>query len=50
MAQKVVKATTTKKKKANVSPKVMVKIKATYNNTIITITDYQGNAISTSRI
>lgn len=36
------------KKKANVSPKVLVKIKASYNNTIVTVTDYSGNTISSS--
>lgn len=48
---KAQKATTTKvsKRKKKTSPsKVLVRIKATYNNTIVTVTDYAGNAISAS--
>lgn len=38
-----------KKKKAKVSsPKVLVKIKSTYNNTLVSVTDYTGNVISAS--
>jgi small subunit ribosomal protein S11 len=41
------KAQVVKKKKAKViSPKVLVKIRSTYNNTIVTITDYNGDVIS----
>lgn len=39
---------TTKKKKKTAPSKVLVRINATYNNTIVTITDYNGNAISAS--
>src|SRR5688572_30129797 len=38
-----------KKKKVKLSsPKVLARIYSTYNNTIISITDYQGNVIATS--
>ncbi len=38
-----------KKKKAKVSvPKVLVRVNSTYNNTIISVTDYAGNVISYS--
>lgn len=37
-----------KKKLKLTSPKVLVKINSTYNNTIISVTDYQGNVISAS--
>ncbi len=38
-----------KKKKAKVtSPKVLVKVNSTYNNTIVTITDYNGDVISSA--
>jgi small subunit ribosomal protein S11 len=47
--KKAPKATEKKKKKLKVSsPKVMVKINSTFNNTIISITDYAGNVISQS--
>lgn len=43
------KATTKKKKKIKVTtPKVLVKIKSTYNNTLVSVTDYSGNVISSS--
>lgn len=43
-AEKVV-----KKKKAKISvPKVLVRVNSTYNNTIISVTDYAGNVISYS--
>lgn len=43
------KVTTKKKKKAKVTtPKVLVKIKSTYNNTLVSVTDYSGNVISSS--
>lgn len=48
-AQKGAKAAVVKKKKAKVtSPKVLVKIRSTYNNTIVTITDYNGDVISSA--
>ncbi len=50
-ANKTVAAKTTevkKKKKKSVSPRVLVKVWATYNNTIVSVTDYEGNVISTS--
>lgn len=47
-AKTTTKKTTTKKKKKNCSPKVLVKIKATYNNTIVSVTEYDGRVISTS--
>lgn len=38
-----------KKKKVKLSsPKVLVKIRSTYNNTIISVTDYDGSVISNS--
>ena len=38
-----------KKKKAKISvPKVLVRVNSTYNNTIISVTDYAGNVISYS--
>jgi len=37
-----------KKNRKTTSPKVLVKIKATYNNTIISVTDHDGNVVSTS--
>ena len=43
-AAKVVK----KKKLKLSSPKVMVNIRSTYNNTIISVCDYEGNVISQS--
>lgn len=47
MAKKVV--TKTKKKKAKlVSPKVLIKVNATYNNTIVSATDYDGNVIAST--
>lgn len=40
---------TKKKKKNKISvPKVLVKIRSTYNNTLISVTDYSGNVISSS--
>ena len=36
------------KKKKKAPSKVLVRIKASYNNTIITITDYKGNTVSSS--
>ncbi|MCA9380880.1 30S ribosomal protein S11 [Candidatus Dojkabacteria bacterium] len=41
--------TTTKKKKKKTAPtKVLVRINASYNNTLVTVTDYNGNTISAS--
>jgi len=37
-----------KKKQKLASPKVLVKINSTYNNTIVSVTDYQGNVIAAS--
>jgi small subunit ribosomal protein S11 len=38
-----------KKKKAKVaSPKVLVKVRSTYNNTLVSVTDYSGNVIAAS--
>jgi small subunit ribosomal protein S11 len=37
-----------KKKKRVVAPKVMVKVKATYNNTIVSVVDYEGNVLAAS--
>ena len=37
-----------KKIKKLTSPKVLVKVNSTYNNTIVTITDYNGDVISTA--
>lgn len=37
-----------KKKKRVSSPKVLVRINATYNNTIVSVTDYEGNVIANS--
>lgn len=45
---KVVDKTPKKKKKKLVAPKVLVKITATYNNTIVSVTDYDGNVVSAS--
>lgn len=45
---KAVKQQAPKKKKKLNSPKVLVKINATYNNTIVSITDYEGNVIASS--
>ncbi len=43
------KVTEKKKKKSKLtSPKVLVKINSTYNNTIVSVTDYQGNVIAAS--
>lgn len=36
-----------KKKKVS-SPRVLVRINATYNNTIVSVTDYEGNVIASS--
>lgn len=48
-AQKNIKIAPAKKKKKNMSsPKVLVRVKATYNNTLVSITDYEGNVISAS--
>lgn len=47
-AKKPVKAEKKKKKLKLSSPKVLVKIFSTYNNTIISVTDYEGNVISQS--
>ena len=44
MAKQMSKTTTPKKKKLSVSH-VVVRVCATYNNTMITITDAQGNAL-----
>lgn len=42
-------ATTVKKKKKKISiPKVVIKVTATYNNTIAVATDYSGNVIASS--
>lgn len=37
-----------KKKLKLTSPKVLVKVRSTYNNTIVSVTDYEGNTISQS--
>jgi ribosomal protein S11 len=38
-----------KKKKSRLSsPKVKVIVNSSFNNTIVTITDYEGNAVTTS--
>jgi small subunit ribosomal protein S11 len=37
-----------KRKKRTVAPKVLVNIKATYNNTIASVSDYDGNVIAIS--
>ncbi|BCX13495.1 MAG: 30S ribosomal protein S11 [Candidatus Dojkabacteria bacterium] len=37
-----------KKNKKTVSPKVIINIKATYNNTIASASDYEGNVIAVS--
>lgn len=43
------KVTKEKKKKVKVTvPNVLVKINSTYNNTIVSVTDYSGNVISYS--
>lgn len=43
------KTVATKKKKKKVSsPRVLVNVRATYNNTIVSISDYEGNVISYS--
>ena len=39
---------TKKKLKKITSPKVLVKVNSTYNNTIVTITDYTGEVISSA--
>ncbi len=44
----VIKATPDKKKKRVQVPKVKVYVKSTYNNTIVTITDYSGNVLTQS--
>ncbi|GAB4284050.1 MAG: 30S ribosomal protein S11 [Candidatus Dojkabacteria bacterium] len=41
-------AVSKKKKKKSAPSKVMVRIKATYNNTIVAVTDYSGNVITQS--
>lgn len=42
-------STTTAKKKKKVAPsKVLVRVRATYNNTLVSVTDHQGNVISNS--
>src|SRR5688572_71114 len=43
-----VKKVTVKKKKNAAPPKVLMHIKATYNNTIVSATDYNGNLLSIS--
>lgn len=53
MAKEVVKKTAgkTEKKKKKIkltSPKVLVKINSTYNNTIVSVTDYTGNVLAAS--
>lgn len=46
---KAVKAKTAKKKKLKLtSPRVLVNIRSTYNNTIVSVCDYEGNVISQS--
>jgi len=45
--KKAVQATVKKAKKKNIQ-KVKVKIKSGYNNTIVTITDYDGNVLASS--
>ena len=37
-----------KKKKKLLSPRVLVVVNASYNNTIVSITDYEGNVVSAS--
>ena len=44
----VVKAEKKKKKLKLASPKVVVHINSTYNNTLISVSDYDGNVISSS--
>ena len=39
---------TVKRKRKNCSPKVLVKIKASYNNTIVSITEYDGSVVASS--
>jgi len=46
--QKPVKVEKKKKKIKITSPKVMVNITSTYNNTLISVTDYLGNVLSAS--
>jgi small subunit ribosomal protein S11 len=46
--QKVAAKATPKKKKKTSPAKVLVRIKASYNNTIVTVTDHAGNTISAS--
>lgn len=49
MAKKAQKSTTGKKNKKQVSsPRVLVIVNASYNNTLVTVTDYDGNAITSS--
>ena len=37
-----------KKKQRLASPKVRVHVKSSYNNTLVTVTDYSGNVVATS--
>lgn len=46
--KKVIDKTPKKKKKIVVAPKVLVKITATFNNTIVSVTDYDGNVVASS--
>ncbi len=48
MAKKEVKTKSTvkTKKKKSISPKVLVQVTATYNNTIVAVCDYEGNVIT----
>jgi len=46
--QKPVKVEKKKKKAKLAGSKVLVKIRSTYNNTLVNVTDYSGNTISTS--
>lgn len=49
--QKVVRkkeATTKKKRKKLDSPKVKVVVNSSYNNTLVAVTDYEGNVIATA--
>lgn len=49
MAPKGKQTKTTKKKKNKLSsPKVLIKVRASYNNTIASATDYNGNVIANS--
>ncbi len=42
------KVQTKKKKKKSAPPKILIHVKATYNNTIVSTSDYEGNVISSS--